>query len=163
MACLINTLNRSECHSERSEESACKRRTGNKLRRSSRLTHHCSPDLTHPKKGTVTGLPSRLPRCAGPVKRVYPLPECPRPDCPVRRFPLKLPKTEPRFSQLFAQPVVQGCRKTNGNANHRSDDYFSVAYWYQTEPHAKFPALPPVETRLPKIYSVGGPGNAGKQ
>jgi hypothetical protein len=50
----------------------------------------------------------------------------------------------------------------HGNANHRSDNYFSVAYWYQTEPHAPFPTLPPVEERLPKLYPVGGPGNAGK-
>ena len=26
----------------------------------------------------------------------------------------------------------------HGNANHRSDNYYSVAYWYQTEPHAPF-------------------------
>ncbi len=50
----------------------------------------------------------------------------------------------------------------HGHANHRSDNFFSVAYWYQTEPHAKFPPLPPVEERLPRIYPVGGPGNAGK-
>jgi len=50
----------------------------------------------------------------------------------------------------------------HGNANHRSDNYYSVAYWYQTEPHAPFPYLPPVADRLPRIYPVGGPGNAGK-
>ena len=50
----------------------------------------------------------------------------------------------------------------HGQANHRSDNFFSVAYWYQSEPHAKFPALPPVETRLPRIYPTGGPGNTGK-
>jgi hypothetical protein len=49
----------------------------------------------------------------------------------------------------------------HGHANHRSDNFFSVAYWYQSEPHAKFPALPPVEQRLPRIYPTGGPGNAG--
>ena len=47
----------------------------------------------------------------------------------------------------------------HGSANHRSDDYYSVAYWYQAEPHAPFPALPPVEQRLPRIEPVGGPGN----
>jgi hypothetical protein len=51
----------------------------------------------------------------------------------------------------------------HGHANHRSDNYFSVAYWYQTEPHAAFPPLPPVDQRLPKLFPVGGPGNAGKQ
>lgn len=30
----------------------------------------------------------------------------------------------------------------HGHANNRADDYVSVAYWYQTEPHAPFPPLP---------------------
>jgi hypothetical protein len=47
----------------------------------------------------------------------------------------------------------------HGNANHRSDNYYSVAYWYQTEPHDRFPALPPVEQRLPVLEQVGGPGS----
>jgi hypothetical protein len=51
----------------------------------------------------------------------------------------------------------------HGHANHRSDNYFSVAYWYQTEPHGAFPPLPPAEQRIPKLFPVGGPGNAGKQ
>jgi len=50
----------------------------------------------------------------------------------------------------------------HGHANVRSDNYFSVAYWYQTEPHAPFPALPSVEERLPRLHVVGGPGNTGK-
>ena len=37
----------------------------------------------------------------------------------------------------------------HGHANRRSDDYSSTAYWYQTEPHAPFPLLLPVEERLP--------------
>ena len=37
----------------------------------------------------------------------------------------------------------------HGHANDRSDDYSSVAYWYQTEPHKRFPPLPPVAERLP--------------
>jgi Protein of unknown function (DUF2961) len=50
----------------------------------------------------------------------------------------------------------------HGNANHRSDNYYSVAYWYQTEPHAPFPPLPPVEQRLPLLEHVGGPGSIGR-
>jgi hypothetical protein len=50
----------------------------------------------------------------------------------------------------------------HGHANVRSDNFFSVAYWYQSEPHAAFPALPALEQRIPRIYSVGGPGNDGK-
>ncbi len=49
----------------------------------------------------------------------------------------------------------------HGHANDRSDNYSSVAYWYQAEPHLKFPPLPSVEERLPAIQLVGGPGNGG--
>jgi len=48
----------------------------------------------------------------------------------------------------------------HGHANHRSDNWYTVAYWYQIEPHAPFPALPAVNDRLPKLQSTGGPGNA---
>jgi hypothetical protein len=37
----------------------------------------------------------------------------------------------------------------HGHANKRSDDYSSVAYWYQTEPHKPFSILP-VEQRIPR-------------
>ncbi len=39
----------------------------------------------------------------------------------------------------------------HGHANDRADDFYSVAYWYQTEPHAEFPRLPPPEARVPKV------------
>lgn len=48
----------------------------------------------------------------------------------------------------------------HGHANHRSDNFYSVAYWYQTEPHAAFPALPAPEARVPRIFHVGGAGAA---
>ncbi len=48
----------------------------------------------------------------------------------------------------------------HGHANHRSDNYYSVAYWYQAEPHAPFPPMPPAADRLPALQHVGGPGNA---
>ena len=48
----------------------------------------------------------------------------------------------------------------HGHANHRSDNFYSTAYWYQTEPHAPFPALPAPADRIPKIFRVGGPGAA---
>lgn len=52
----------------------------------------------------------------------------------------------------------------HGHANHRSDNFYSVAYWYQAEPHEPFPPLPPMDDRIPTIQVVGGPGNgeAGK-
>lgn len=37
-----------------------------------------------------------------------------------------------------------------GHANVHADDYSSVAYWYQTEPHKPFPAILPVAQRLPR-------------
>ncbi len=37
----------------------------------------------------------------------------------------------------------------HGHANKRSDDYSSVAYWYQTEPHKPF-SIPPVDERIPR-------------
>ena len=69
-----------------------------------------------------------------------------------------------RFHLDSPIPFTKSIRATieHGHANHRSDNFFSVAYWYQTEPHSAFPPLPPVNQRLPKLYPVGGPGNAGK-
>jgi D-arabinan exo alpha-(1,3)/(1,5)-arabinofuranosidase (non-reducing end) len=69
-----------------------------------------------------------------------------------------------RFHLDSPIPFTKSFKATieHGHANHRSDNMFSVAYWYQTEPHAQFPKLPPVEDRLPRIYPVGGPGNAEK-
>ena len=60
-------------------------------------------------------------------------------------------------------PFTKSMKATieHGHANHRSDNFSSVAYWYQTEPHMAFPPLPPVDMRIPSLYPVGGPGNVG--
>ena len=67
-----------------------------------------------------------------------------------------------RFHLDSPIPFTQSFRATieHGHANVRSDNCFSVAYWYQTEPHMVFPPLPPLNERLPRLYPVGGPGNA---
>jgi hypothetical protein len=39
----------------------------------------------------------------------------------------------------------------HGTANDRSDSFYSTAYWYQTEPHSAFPALPAAADRVPQI------------
>ncbi|HZP04481.1 MAG TPA: glycoside hydrolase family 172 protein [Terracidiphilus sp.] len=44
----------------------------------------------------------------------------------------------------------------HGAANDRADSFCSTAYWYQTEPHAAFPALPAAADRILKVYAVGG-------
>ena len=68
-----------------------------------------------------------------------------------------------RFHLESPIPFTKSLRATieHGHANHRSDNYFSVAYWYQTEPHGAFPPFPLVDDRLPRLFPVGGPGNAG--
>ncbi|MEX0720754.1 MAG: glycoside hydrolase family 172 protein [Balneolaceae bacterium] len=45
----------------------------------------------------------------------------------------------------------------HGHANHRSDNYYTAAYWYQTEPHAPFPELPAVDERIPRGVNTEGP------
>ena len=68
-----------------------------------------------------------------------------------------------RFHLDSPIPFTKSIRATieHGHANHRSDNYYSVAYWYQTEPHGEPPLLPPVDQRIPKLQPVGGPGNTG--
>lgn len=68
----------------------------------------------------------------------------------VYRFHLDAPIT---FTQSFKATIE------HGHANARSDNFYSVAYWYQTEPHMPFPPLPSVDDRIPKLQFVGGPGN----
>jgi hypothetical protein len=38
----------------------------------------------------------------------------------------------------------------HGHGNWRNDDFSSVAYWYQTEPHKVFEKLAPVKQRIPR-------------
>ncbi|MFB3829712.1 MAG: glycoside hydrolase family 172 protein [Bryobacteraceae bacterium] len=46
----------------------------------------------------------------------------------------------------------------HGHANDRADNYYSVCYWYQDKPYTDFPALPPVEQRIPVLKMVPRPG-----
>jgi hypothetical protein len=54
-------------------------------------------------------------------------------------------------------PFTKSLKATieHGTADDRSDNFYSVAYWYQSLPHAPLPALPPVEDRIPRIMPVG--------
>jgi hypothetical protein len=67
-----------------------------------------------------------------------------------------------RFHLDSPIPFTKSFKATieHGHANHRSDNFYSVAYWYQAEPHMPFPALQAVDERIPTLESVGGPGNA---
>jgi hypothetical protein len=51
----------------------------------------------------------------------------------------------------------------HGHANHRSDNFYSTAYWYQTEPHSAFPALPAAAERIPRVIAVGGGAAAARE
>jgi len=39
----------------------------------------------------------------------------------------------------------------HGTGNDRGDNFFSVCYWYQSEPYTDFPALPTLEARIPIV------------
>jgi hypothetical protein len=39
----------------------------------------------------------------------------------------------------------------HGHANNRGDCFYSVAYWYQSEPYTDFAALPPAADRVPAL------------
>ena len=39
----------------------------------------------------------------------------------------------------------------HGHANDRGDCFYSVAYWYQSEPYTDFPSLPAVASRVPEL------------
>jgi len=69
-----------------------------------------------------------------------------------------------RFHLDSPIPFTKSLKATieHGHANHRSDNFYSVAYWYQTEPHSPFPALPAVRERLPQVRATGGPGSPPK-
>jgi len=42
----------------------------------------------------------------------------------------------------------------HGHANDRADNFFSVAYWYQSAPYTDFPPLPPVASRIPQVRTA---------
>ncbi len=40
----------------------------------------------------------------------------------------------------------------HGHNNDRGDNFYSVGYWYQTEPYTDFPAMPALAERLPRVH-----------
>jgi hypothetical protein len=64
-----------------------------------------------------------------------------------------------RFHLDAPIPFTKSLRATieHGHANDRGDNFYSVAYWYQTEPHEDFPKLPQVDIRLPRVIPTGNP------
>jgi Protein of unknown function (DUF2961) len=45
----------------------------------------------------------------------------------------------------------------HGHGNHRSDNFSTVAYWYQQGSHKLRKPLPPVDERIPRMVNVDGP------
>ena len=45
----------------------------------------------------------------------------------------------------------------HGHANARSDNFYTVAFWYQQGPHKLRPPLPSVEDRIPRMINNDGP------
>lgn len=45
----------------------------------------------------------------------------------------------------------------HGHGNHRSDNFYTVAYWYQQGPHKMRKPLPPVNDRIPRMVNTDGP------
>ncbi len=54
---------------------------------------------------------------------------------------------DPIYFQKSVRATIE-----HGHANDREDEYTSVAFWYQTEPHLKLVPLPPVNERLPTAF-----------
>jgi hypothetical protein len=49
----------------------------------------------------------------------------------------------------------------HGDENNRTDNYYSVCYWYQTEPYTDFPPLPPAVDRIPPPFQIIEPAKSG--
>jgi len=94
-------------------------------------------DFVSPQSFPLHGSPVVGPELAGSRSSVY-------------RFHLDAPIT---FRKSFKASIE------HGHANARSDNFYSVAYWYQAEPHMQFPTLPEMSDRIPTEQPVGGPGN----
>jgi len=63
-----------------------------------------------------------------------------------------------RFHLDSPIPFTKSLRATieHGHANDRGDNFYSVAYWYQSEPHGGFPVMPPAEKRVPHMAKASG-------
>ena len=58
----------------------------------------------------------------------------------------------PSWPEVFDRPVRFMIEQ--GTGNNRSEDFYSVAHWYETERRGKFPSLPSLPDRMPKVFAV---------
>ena len=63
-----------------------------------------------------------------------------------------------QVTERFSKAIAQSIRVTieHGHANDQGNDYSSMAYWYQREPHKVVPELPAVSSRLPRRWPEHG-------
>lgn len=71
-------------------------------------------------------------------------------DCPPMRSFYRFHIPDPIFFEEDLRVTVQQIGVSYKGLFERQDDVSSVAYWYQTEPHAPFPKLLPKEARWPR-------------
>ncbi len=64
-----------------------------------------------------------------------------------------------RFHTESPIPFTKYLKMTieHGHGNHRSDNFFTVAYWYQQGEHKLRKPLPPVADRIPRMINTDGP------
>jgi hypothetical protein len=60
-----------------------------------------------------------------------------------------IPDPIPFRKSLRVEIEHKGSRDNVSGFIERYDDFYTVAYWYQTEPHKPFPPLPPARERVP--------------
>lgn len=71
-------------------------------------------------------------------------------DCPPMRGFYRWHILDPIRFQKNIRVTMQQIGVSNKGLFERQDDVATVAYWYQTEPHNKFPLLPAKEERWPR-------------
>ena len=71
-------------------------------------------------------------------------------DCPPMRGFYRWHIQDPVFFESDLKVTVQQIGVGHNGLFERQDDLSSVAYWYQKEPHGKFPLLPEREKRWPR-------------
>ena len=71
-------------------------------------------------------------------------------DCPPMRGFYRWHMCDPVFFEEDLKVTVQQIGVSHRGLFERQDDLSSVAYWYQKEPHQKFPEFPGQEARRPR-------------
>ena len=71
-------------------------------------------------------------------------------DCPPMRTFYRWHLPDPIFFKRDIKVTIQQLGSNSAGLFERQDDYSSVAYWYQNEPHQRFPVLPGRLERWPR-------------